>query len=109
MSEQPDYRVTLRRDPLFGLWNYEIQTPDGRTLRPLFGASAGREGAEKQALRRIEIDRSTETLTGTELAARVQQSAAASVSDDLPDAPSTADDHRTDRTDEKPEGGTPNA
>jgi hypothetical protein len=70
--ELNDYKVTFFKQPLFGFWSYEIKRPDKRILRPMvvmgFGGSQGRANAEAAALRQIKADMATETLSGQELA-----------------------------------------
>ena len=66
-----DYQITFRRDPLMGLWSYEIRTPDDRTLHSLLGVSMSKEHIERRALRHIELDSATETVSGADLAQRM--------------------------------------
>lgn len=72
MGELADYKITFTRNPLLGMWSWKVTTPSGDTLGPFNWGSVTKEDAERQALRRIEIHRATETLSGDELAERVR-------------------------------------
>lgn len=71
--EISEYSVRFSRNPILGCWTWTATTPDGRTIAALFGMFINREAAERDALHRIEIDASRETVSGSELQRRVSE------------------------------------
>jgi hypothetical protein len=70
-NKNTDYKISFRQSRIIGTWSYIIKTPDGRRLYPvIMGTFAMKESAERDALRRINLDRATYEMTGTELATK---------------------------------------
>jgi hypothetical protein len=74
MKDLSKYEATFGRSPM-GTWFWQVKTPGDGVMRPIFGGVfMNKENAEKDALRRIEIHASRETVDGAALQRRVEQS-----------------------------------
>lgn len=65
-----EFTVTFRRDPIFGFWSWAANAGETKLRGPLMGSCVSKEGAERDALRRLRLHCDRYELSGDELAER---------------------------------------
>lgn len=65
-----DFKITFKRDPFFGFWFWIAKGKGIKLNGPSFGMCVTKEGAERDALRRLRLYCDEYKLSGAELEGR---------------------------------------